>query len=176
MLDRIKNIINEIEINNKVINEKSSILLSSKEREIMDTISISRKHLVYEKIENIVRFSPNSKFSNLISFTDLCKHAIKVGEYESGSKNVECYMNDKYGLYELWLLWNNEFCITCLNYINDKGIFEREVVDYGRCAFKMYDNEFIWDMDGIIKKIMDNLEENLNQKKIIRNSLESQLK
>ncbi|AOR24833.1 hypothetical protein [Clostridium taeniosporum] len=180
MLNKIKSLINEIEINNKVINEKSSILLNSKITEIMEIVSISRKHLVYEKIENIVRFSPNTKFSNLTSFNNLCKHAIKVGEYKSGSKNVKCYMNEKPGLYELWLLWNNEFCVTHVNYISDKNvdesIYEREVTDYGRCAFKMYENEFIWDMDGIMENIMKNLEKNSNYKKSIRNLLESQLK
>lgn len=180
MLDKIKSLINEIEINNKVINEKSSVLLNSKITEIMEIIDISRKHLVYEKIENIVRFRPNAKFNNLISFNDLCKHAIKVGEYKSGSKSVKCYMNEKHGLYELWLLWNNEFCVTCLSYISNesdgKDTCEREVIDYGKCAFEMYDSEFIWDMDGIVKNIMDNLEKNSNKKKSIINSLESQLK
>ncbi|MBW6411740.1 hypothetical protein [Clostridium weizhouense] len=177
MLNKIKNLINEIEINNKMINEKSSVLLKSKVTEIMEIINISRKHLVYEKIDNIERFNLNSKFSDLISFNDLCKHAMKVDEYKSGSKDVKCYMNEKYGLYELWLLWNNEFCVTRLNYINNKkGIYQREVTEYGKCAFEMYDNQFIWDMDNIIKNIMENLERNSNRKKSIMDSLESQLK
>lgn len=180
MLNKIKSLINEIEINNRIINEKSSVLLNSRITEIMEIINISSNYLAYEKIENIVRFSPNTKYSNLISVNDLCKHAIKVGEYKSGSKNVKCYMNEKYGLYELWLLWNKEFCVTRLNYVSDKdngeGICEREFIDYGKVAFQMYENEFIWDMDVIIKNIIDNLEKSLSQKESIRNSLESQLK
>jgi len=89
-------------------------------------------------------------------------------------------MNEKYGLYELWLLWNNEFCVTRLSYANGKEegevTYEREVTDYGKCAFEMYDNEFIWDMDGIIEKIVENLEKSSNRKKNIRNTLELQLK
>lgn len=180
MLDKVENLINEIDVNNKIINEKSTVLLNSRVTEIMEIINISRKHLVYEKIDNIIGFSSNVRFSNLISFNDLCKHAIKVGEYKSGSKNVKCYMNEKDGLYELWLLWNNEFCVTRLIYENDENFYEaigvREVTGYGKCAFEMYENEFIWDMDGIVKNIMDNLEKKLNIKKSIRDSLESQLK
>lgn len=179
VIDKIGNLVNEIENNIKVINQKSNELAELKIRETMQAINIARRHLTFSEIENIIAFNTAVNGSGINSFYTLCKHAIKVGEYKSGARKFNNYMNEKSGVYELWLLWNNEFCVTRAYYEksseNDEEALVREVTEYGPCAFNMCNNEFIWNVDGIIATIMANLESNLKEKQDIRVCLESQL-
>lgn len=179
VIDKIGSLVSEIENNIKVINQKSNEISELKVKETMQAINIARRHLRFSEIENVKAFNSSVNGSNMNSFYTLCKHAVKVGEYKSGTRNLNNYMNEKEGTYELWLLWNNEFCVTRAFYEKsankDEEILVREVTEYGACAFNVSNNEFIWNVDGIIATIMANLENNLKEKQDIRVCLESQL-
>lgn len=179
MIDKIESLVNEIEMNIKIIDEKSCELSELKIKETMQVIDLARKYLVFEEIENIVAFSSTTHYSNLTTFSSLCKHAIKIGEYISGTKKMNHYMNEKKGTYELWLLWNNEFCVTRAFYektdTSEEPVLCREITEYGRCAFNRCNNELIWDLGEIERLITANLENNLKEKQNTRYFLETSL-
>lgn len=179
-MDNIEALINKINLNDEFINQKSSQLLNQKIKSVMKTIDIALKYLTFQNIDNITNFNFKKYHNgNFIFFNNLCQHAIKVGEYKSGSKPLNCYMNDNHGLYELWLLWNKEFCvsrlITSFSDVENATTYTREIIDYGKCAFALYDDEFIWDMDLIVKTIEDNLAQTLQAKENLCESLNKKL-
>lgn len=179
-MDNIEALINKININDEFINQKSYQLLNQKINSVMKTIDLALKYLTFQNIDNINKFN-FKKYHNgsFIFFNNLCQHAIKVGEYKSGAKAVNCYMNEENGLYELWLLWNKEFCVSRLTYefsqVENKTTYKRDIVDYGKCAFTLYDDEFIWDMDLIVQTIENNLAETLQAKENLCESLNKKL-
>lgn len=180
MFEKIEELVSQIQQDTQTIKEKKSILLDMKMKEVMYIIDTSIKWIEFDSISGIRKFSFNTEFHSILDFINLCSHAIKVEEYKSGSKPFKCYMNEKEGIYELWLLWNKEFCVTRVanEYSPEMGRFieTREVEQYGRCAFDMYEVNFIWDMDCIVRSIINNLNKTATKTKVIREQLESQIR
>lgn len=179
-MDNIETLINKINLNDEIINQKSSQLLNKKINSVMKTIDMTLKYLTFQNIDNITNFNFKKYHNgNFIFFNNLCQHAIKVGEYKSGSTPVNFYMNNEDGVYELWLLWNKEFCVSrllsefCI--ADNKLTYKREIIDYGKCAFAIHDSDFIWDIDLIIQTIENNLQQSLQAKESICESLNKKL-
>ncbi|SHK08832.1 hypothetical protein SAMN02745163_03193 [Clostridium cavendishii DSM 21758] len=175
-MKNIKQLIEKIKVNEQVIGIKTSELLNIKIKEVNDILDIAFKYLTFDKIENLELTHFNAEYGNLLFFQNLCQHAILLDNLIDVNRVLTPNSIDKY---ELWLLWNKEFCVIRLKSIPfntaNKSIEIREVIDYGDCAFKVHNGTFIWNMDNIINNIEDNLKTTLASKENIRQFIELEL-
>lgn len=175
-MKNIKQLIEEIKVNDQAISIKTSELLNIKIKEVNDILNIAFKHLTFNKIENLELKHFNAEHGNLLFFQNLCQHAILLDDFVDVDKILTPNSTYKY---ELWLLWNKAFCVTCLKPVppnnSNKNIEVRQVIDYGECAFKLHNGKFIWNIDRIINSIEDNLRTTLTSKENIRQSVELEL-
>ncbi|MBU3107913.1 hypothetical protein [Clostridium gasigenes] len=157
---RINSLIEEIESNKKIIIDKSKVLQNDEIEKVNSIINMSIKHLTFSRIPKLEGFNFKNINGSLIYFNNLCDHSIYVGSYIPTSSS-KCYYDDnESSKYELWLLWNNEFCVTKIISLKNND-FKREVIDYGKCAFVSQNWKFIWDLDNLVYLLEGNLAQNL---------------
>ncbi|SHK08787.1 hypothetical protein SAMN02745163_03192 [Clostridium cavendishii DSM 21758] len=175
----IEQLVEKIKVNDQIINTKNSELINEKIKEVNNILNLSFKYLTFSNIANFEISNFNSKYGNLIFFQNLCNHAILLDTLIDVNKIFDNNSTDSINKYELWLLWNKEFCVTRLKDITsintDKEPITRQVIDYGKCAFAVNDGKLIWNMNNITNSIEDNLKATLANKENIRHSIELEL-
>lgn len=145
-----------------------------KVKEVTDLIQKSVKHLTFSPIPNVSEFNIKNIYGNITSIRSLCNHALLLDSFTPSSFTDFYYAEHGEGTYELWLIWNMEFCVTKLSTNNSSGV-SREVIDYGKCAFALNNRNFLWNFAQVEENLEKNLMTTFEKTQLIYNSLQKQI-